>query len=140
MFWQVKRSRLPSSLLRAQERVLRAYLEDELHLRTRFADLPTLDAMVVGPGYGSPTGSLVVADDLAPARRIYLYLHVVAHSELGELRPIRALFESKAANADLAHHAAAELTRKLWQMSLQSDACLPTAKVFPLSLRLQRRH
>lgn len=132
-----EKSTLPSSFLRTQERALRRYIEEELRLRTRFAELPTLEAMVVGPGYGSATGSLVLADDLAPARRVYVYLRLIAHAQLGEVKPFESLFEPKRP-LDAGYSRVDELTRALWwriSLAPEPEELLPAGGTFAFELR-----
>lgn len=111
--------RAESHTLRAEEERLRAHLEQRLRVRTRFAPLSDVRAMLLSPARDDRPKSLVVTSSASIAERIYLYVHVAAHIALGHHMPLVTIVEGTpgvgrhAADASR-HHEAEELARAMW--------------------------
>ena len=109
--------RAESNTLRAQEASLRGYLDERLGIRTRFAPLAGVRALLVsGPRPADPKG-LVLDSATTAAERIYLYVHLAAHVALRHNLPVMTIVEpvgaGPAADAHV-HRDAEELARAMW--------------------------
>ena len=112
-------ARAESGTLRAEEARLRAYLLDRLHIRTRFAPLPDVRAILVTAPADAAGLGLVVSNETTVAERIYLYVHLAAHVALGHHRPLDTIVEGVPGVVRLEHdshaHGEAErLARAMW--------------------------
>ena len=117
--------RAESNTLRAQEESLRGYLADRLGIRTRFAQLPGVRALLVsGPRPEHPKG-LVIDESLSAAERIYLYLHLAAHVALRHNVPVMTIVEPRGepATDGPVHRDAEDLARAMW-WGLTADSAL----------------
>jgi hypothetical protein len=112
------RPRAESHTLRAEEERLRAHLEQQLHVRTRFAPLADIRALLVSPDRADRPKSLVVSSQASVAERIYLYVHVAAHIALGHHLPLVTIVEGAPGLtrfSDASRHREAEdLARAIW--------------------------
>ncbi len=112
------RPRAESHTLRAEEERLRAHLEQQLRVRTRFAPLADVRALLVSPSRDDQPKSLVVSSSTSIAERIYLYVHVAAHIALGHHLPIVTIVEGAPGVtrfSDASRHREAEdLARAIW--------------------------
>jgi hypothetical protein len=112
------RPRAESHTLRAEEERLRAHLEQKLRVRTRFAPLADIRALLVSPDRGDRPKSLVVSSQASVAERIYLYVHVAAHIALGHNLPLVTIVEGAPGVtrfSDASRHREAEdLARAIW--------------------------
>ncbi len=122
--------RAESHTLLAEEARIRRELADRLGIRTRFAPLADVRALVVSPATAERTTSLVVASDAGAAERIYLYLHVAAHVTLGHHLPLVTIVESVPAVAlagddARAHDEAERLARAMWWGRRDGDLGAP---------------
>ena len=112
------RPRAESHTLRAEEERLRAHLEQQLRVRTRFAPLADVRALLVSPSRDDQPKSLIVSSSTSVAERIYLYVHVAAHIALGHHLPIVTIVEGSPGVtrfADASRHREAEdLARAIW--------------------------
>ncbi len=110
--------RAESHTLRAEEERLRAHLEEQLRVRTRFVPLADVRAMLVSPERDDRPKSLVVTSSASIAERIYLYVHVAAHIALGHHLPLVTIVEGTPGagrGADVSRHREAEeLARAIW--------------------------
>ena len=116
MATEVTIARAESNTLRSQEESLRGYLEQRLGIRTRFAELTDVRALLVsGPQQDQPKG-LVVDASLSAAERIYLYVHLAAHVALRHNVPVMTIVEPRGEPEHDArvHHDAEELARAMW--------------------------
>ena len=107
-----------SHTLRAEEERLRAHLEQQLRVRTRFAPLADVRALLVSPDRTDRPKSLVVSSQASVAERIYLYVHVAAHIALGHNLPLVTIVEGargvhRFSDASR-HREAEELARAIW--------------------------
>jgi hypothetical protein len=107
-----------SHTLRAEEERLRAHLEQQLRVRTRFAPLADVRALLVSPARDDRPKSLVVSSSTSVAERIYLYVHVAAHIALGHHLPLVTIVEgvpgvTRFTDASR-HREAEELARAIW--------------------------
>ena len=112
------RPRAESHTLRAEEERLRAHLEQKLRVRTRFAPLADVRALLVSPDREDRPKSLVVSSQASVAERIYLYVHVAAHIALGHHLPLVTIVEgvpgmTRSSDASR-HREAEELARAIW--------------------------
>jgi hypothetical protein len=118
MATEMTRPRAESHTLRAEEERLRAHLEQELHVRTRFAPLSDVRALLVSPDRDDRAKSLVVSSVTSTAERIYLYVHVAAHIALGHHLPLVTIVEGAPGIARFSdasrHREAEELARAIW--------------------------
>ena len=110
--------RAESHTLLLEEERLRRHLSDRLAVRTRFASLPDVRALLVSPADDGPK-SLVVASDASAAERVYLYVHVAAHVALGHHHPLATIVEGAPGIARLdddahRHSEAEQLARAMW--------------------------
>jgi hypothetical protein len=112
------RPRAESHTLRAEEERLRAHLEQQLRVRTRFAPLADVRALLVSPDRDDRPKSLVVSSSTSIAERIYLYVHVAAHIALGHHLPLVTIVEGAPGVtrfSDASRHLEAEeLARAIW--------------------------
>jgi hypothetical protein len=112
------RPRAESHTLRAEEERLRTHLEQQLRVRTRFAPLADVRALLVSPDRGDLPKSLVVSSSTSVAERIYLYVHVAAHIALGHHLPLVTIVEGAPGVtrfSDASRHREAEdLARAIW--------------------------
>lgn len=112
------RPRAESHTLRAEEERLRAHLEQKLRVRTRFAPLADVRAMLVSPDRQDRPKSLVVSSQASVAERIYLYVHVAAHIALGHNLPLVTIVEGAHGATRFSdasrHREAEELARAIW--------------------------
>lgn len=112
------RPRAESHTLRAEEERLRAHLEQQLRVRTRFAPLADVRALLVSPHRDDRPKSLVVSSQASVAERIYLYVHVAAHIALGHHLPLVTIVEGTHGVARFSdasrHREAEELARAIW--------------------------
>ena len=112
------RPRAESPTLRAEEERLRAHLEQQLRVRTRFAPLADVRALLVSPDRADRPKSLVVSSQASVAERIYLYVHVAAHIALGHNLPLVTIVEGVPGVTrfyDASRHREAEaLARAIW--------------------------
>jgi hypothetical protein len=112
-------ARAESGTLRTEEARLRAYLLDRLHIRTRFAPLPDVRAILVTAPADDAGLGLIVSNETTVAERIYLYVHLAAHVALGHHRPLDTIVEGVPGAVRLEHdthaHGEAErLARAMW--------------------------
>jgi hypothetical protein len=111
-------ARAESHTLRAEEERLRAHLEQQLRVRTRFAPLADVRALLVSPDRDDRPKSLVVSSSTSIAERIYLYVHVAAHIALGHNLPLVTIVEGAPGVtrfSDASRHLEAEeLARAIW--------------------------
>ena len=112
------RPRAESHTLRAEEERLREHLEQKLRVRTRFAPLADVRALLVSPDREDRPKSLVVSSQASVAERIYLYVHVAAHIALGHHLPLVTIVEGVPGvtrSSDASRHREAEdLARAIW--------------------------
>jgi hypothetical protein len=112
------RPRAESHTLRAEEERLRAHLEQQLRVYTRFAPLADVRALLLSPDRGERPKSLVVSSSTSVAERIYLYVHVAAHIALGHHLPLVTIVEGAPGVtrfSDASRHREAEdLARAIW--------------------------
>ncbi|MEO8633210.1 MAG: hypothetical protein ABI466_07605 [Chloroflexota bacterium] len=112
------RPRAESHTLRAEEERLRAHLEQQLRVRTRFAPLADVRALLVSPDRADRPRSLVVSSSTSAAERIYLYVHVAAHIALGHNLPLVTIVEGAPGVTRFSdasrHREAEELARAIW--------------------------
>src|SRR5438477_7895035 len=106
-----------SNTLRSEEERLREMLAQRLGIRTRFASLPGIRALLVSPiAAGLPKG-LVVDRSANAAERISLYVHLAAHIALKHDLPLVTIVESRSdvTSGDAnAHRDADQLARAMW--------------------------
>lgn len=117
--------RAESNTLRAQEESLRGYLADRLGIRTRFAQLPGVRALLVSGARPEHPKGLVIDASLTAAERIYLYVHLAAHVALRHNVPVMTIVEARGEpTSDVpVHRDAEELARAMW-WGLTSDSAL----------------
>jgi hypothetical protein len=112
------RPRAESHTLRAEEERLRGHLERQLGVRTRFAPLADVRALLVSPDRADGPKSLVVSSSASIAERIYLYVHVAAHVALGHHLPLVTIVEGARGVTRFTdasrHREAEELARAIW--------------------------
>lgn len=102
-----------SFTLLAEEERLRAHLATR-GVRTRMARLSDVRALLVpSPHAGGPKG-LIVDCGTSAAERIYLYVHLAAHLELGHHAPLSTIVEPVRPAADARHEEAEALARRMW--------------------------
>ncbi len=108
--------RAESNTLRAQEESLRGYLAERLGIRTRFAQLPGVRALLVSGARPEHPKGLVVDASLTAAERIYLYVHLAAHVALRHNVPVMTIVEARGEpTSDVSvHRDAEELARAMW--------------------------
>jgi hypothetical protein len=111
--------RAESGTLRSEETRIRAYIERRFGIRTRFAPLADVRAILVSAPDDGAVKGLVVSTETTIAERIYLYLHLAAHLALGHHRPLATIVEGVPGLARLevdshAHGEAERLARAMW--------------------------
>jgi len=109
--------RAESHTLRAEEERLRRHLEEQLRVRTHFAPLADVRAMLVSAERDDRPKSLVVSSSASVAERIYLYVHVAAHIALGHHLPLVTIVEGAPGvgrSETSRHREAEELARAIW--------------------------
>ena len=109
--------RAESHTLRAEEERLRRHLEEQLRVRTHFAPLADVRAMLVSAEHDDRPKSLVVSSSASIAERIYLYVHVAAHIALGHHLPLVTIVEGAPGvgrSETSRHREAEELARAIW--------------------------
>lgn len=86
-------ARAESNTLRAQEESLRGYLDERLGIRTRFAPLTGVRALLVSGARPADPKGLVLDTSTTAAERIYLYVHLAAHVALRHNVPVMTIVE-----------------------------------------------
>ena len=136
------RPRAESHTLRAEEERLRAHLEHQLRVQTRFAPLADVRALLVSPDRADRPKSLVVSSQASVAERIYLYVHVAAHIALGHNLPLVTIVEGVpgvARFSDAARHREAEeLARAIWWGQTDTGGLLGAPALVQRSVMLRR--
>ncbi len=136
------RPRAESHTLRAEEERLRAHLERQLRVRTRFAPLADVRALLVSPSRDDRPKSLVVSSQASIAERIYLYVHVAAHIALGHHLPLVTIVEGAPGVtrfSDASRHREAEdLARAIWWGQTDKDGLLGAPAFVRRSTLLRR--
>jgi len=136
------RPRAESHTLRAEEERLRAHLEQQLRVRTRFAPLADVRALLVSPDRADRPKSLVVSSQASVAERIYLYVHVAAHIALGHNLPLVTIVEgvpgvTRFSDASR-HREAEELARAIWWGQTDRGGLLGAPALVQRSAMLRR--
>jgi hypothetical protein len=136
------RPRAESHTLRAEEERLRAHLEQQLRVRTRFAPLADVRALLVSPDRPDRPKSLVVSSQASVAERIYLYVHVAAHIALGHNLPLVTIVEGaqgvhRFSDASR-HREAEELARAIWWGQTDKGGLLGAPSLVQQSALLRR--
>jgi len=136
------RPRAESHTLRAEEARLRAHLEQQLRVRTRFAPLSDVRALLVSPERADRPKSLVVSSEASVAERIYLYVHVAAHIALGHNLPLVTIVEgvpgvTRFTDASR-HREAEELARAIWWGQTDKGGLLGAPALVQRSAMLRR--
>jgi hypothetical protein len=136
------RPRAESHTLRAEEERLRAHLEQQLRVRTRFAPLSDVRALLVSPDRADRPKSLVVSSEASVAERIYLYVHVAAHIALGHNLPLVTIVEGVPGVTrftDASRHREAEdLARAIWWGQTDKGGLLGAPALVQRSAMLRR--
>jgi hypothetical protein len=136
------RPRAESHTLRAEEERLRTHLEQQLRVRTRFAPLADIRALLVSPDRGDRPKSLVVSSSTSAAERIYLYVHVAAHIALGHNLPLVTIVEGAPGVTRFAdasrHREAEELARAIWWGQTDKGGLLGAPALVQQSAMLRR--
>ena len=136
------RPRAESHTLRAEEERLRTHLEQTLRVRTRFAPLADVRALLVSPDREDRPKSLVVSSQASVAERIYLYVHVAAHIALGHHLPLVTIVEGTpglARSSDASRHREAEeLARAIWWGQSDKGGLLGAPALVQRSAMLRR--
>jgi hypothetical protein len=136
------RPRAESHTLRAEEERLRTHLEQQLRVRTRFAPLADVRALLVSPDRGDRPKSLVVSSSTSAAERIYLYVHVAAHIALGHNLPLVTIVEGAPGVTRFAdasrHREAEELARAIWWGQTDKGGLLGAPALVQQSAMLRR--
>jgi hypothetical protein len=136
------RPRAESHTLRTEEERLRAHLEQQLHVRTRFAPLSDVRALLVSPDRADRPKSLVVSSEASVAERIYLYVHVAAHIALGHNLPLVTIVEGVPGVTrftDASRHREAEdLARAIWWGQTDKGGLLGAPALVQRSAMLRR--
>ena len=136
------RPRAESHTLRAEEQRLRTHLEQKLRVRTRFAPLADVRALLVSPDREDRPKSLVVSSQASVAERIYLYVHVAAHIALGHHLPLVTIVEGTpglARSSDAScHREAEELARAIWWGQTDKGGLLGAPALVQRSAMLRR--
>ncbi len=121
--------RAESHTLLVEEERLRGHLEADLGVRTRFAPMPDVRALLVSPAASDGAKALVVASDASAAERIYLYVHVAAHMALGHHLPLVTIVEGTPGLSRIGdarrHHEAEQLARAMWWGRSDGDLGAP---------------
>jgi len=136
------RPRAESHTLRAEEERLRTHLERQLRVRTRFAPLADVRALLVSPDRGERPKSLVISSSTSVAERIYLYVHVAAHIALGHHLPLVTIVEGAPGVtrfSDASRHREAEdLARAIWWGQTDKGGLLGAPALVQQSALLRR--
>ena len=136
------RPRAESHTLRAEEERLRNHLEQQLRVRTRFAPLADVRALLLSPDRGDLPKSLVVSSSTSVAERIYLYVHVAAHIALGHHLPLVTIVEGAPGVtrfSDASRHREAEdLARAIWWGQADKGGLLGAPALVQQSAMLRR--
>ena len=136
------RPRAESHTLRAEEERLRAHLEQRLRVRTRFAPLADVRALLVSPDQADRPKSLVVSSSTSVAERIYLYVHVAAHIALGHNLPLVTIVEGTPGVTRFSdasgHREAEELARAIWWGQTDKGGLLGAPALVQQSAMLRR--
>ena len=136
------RPRAESHTLRAEEERLRAHLEQQLRVRTRFAPLSDVRALLVSPDRADRPKSLVVSSEASVAERIYLYVHVAAHIALGHNLPLVTIVEGVPGMTRFSdasrHREAEELARAIWWGQTDKGGLLGAPALVQRSAMLRR--
>ena len=136
------RPRAESHTLRAEEQRLRTHLEQKLRVRTRFAPLADVRALLVSPDREDRPKSLVVSSQASVAERIYLYVHVAAHIALGHHLPLVTIVEGTPGHARSSdasrHREAEELARAIWWGQTDKGGLLGAPALVQRSAMLRR--
>jgi hypothetical protein len=136
------RPRAESHTLRAEEERLRAHLEQKLRVRTRFAPLADVRALLVSPAREDRPKSLVVSSEASIAERIYLYVHVAAHIALGHHLPLVTIVEGAPGLTRFSdasrHREAEELARAIWWGQTDKGGLLGAPALVQRSAMLRR--
>jgi len=134
--------RAESRTLRAEEERLRAHLERQLRVRTRFTPLADVRALLVSPDRDDRPKSLVVSSSTSVAERIYLYVHVAAHITLGHHLPLVTIVEGAPGVtrfSDASRHREAEdLARAIWWGQTDKGGLLGAPALVQQSAMLRR--
>jgi hypothetical protein len=134
--------RAESHTLRAEEERLRTHLEEQLRVRTRFAPLADVRALLVSPDRGDQPKSLVVSSQASVAERIYLYVHGAAHIALGHHLPLVTIVEGAPGVtrfSDASRHREAEdLARAIWWGQTDKGGLLGAPALVQQSAMLRR--
>lgn len=122
--------RAESHTLLLEEERLRRHLDERLGVRTRFAPLADVRALLVSARTDDRPKSLVVASDASAAERIYLYVHCAAHLALGHHLPLVTIVEGPPGisrlDADAHRHREAEqIARAMWWGGRDGDLAAP---------------
>jgi hypothetical protein len=136
------RPRAESHTLRAEEERLRAHLETQLRVRTRFAPLADVRALLVSPDREDRPKSLLVSSQASVAERIYLYVHVAAHIALGHHLPLVTIVEGTPGVTRFSdasrHREAEELARAIWWGQTDKGGLLGAPALVQRSAMLRR--
>jgi hypothetical protein len=136
------RPRAESHTLRAEEERLRTHLEQKLRVRTRFAPLADVRALLVSPDREDRPKSLVVSSQASVTERIYLYVHVAAHIALGHHLPLVTIVEGAPGlvrSSDASRHREAEeLARAIWWGQADKGGLLGAPALVQRSAMLRR--
>jgi hypothetical protein len=136
------RPRAESHTLRTEEERLRAHLEQKLRVRTRFAPLADVRALLVSPAREDRPKSLVVSSEASIAERIYLYVHVAAHIALGHHLPLVTIVEGAPGLTRFSdasrHREAEELARAMWWGQTDKGGLLGAPALVQRSAMLRR--
>lgn len=108
-----------SHTLVSQEERLRQHLAERYAVRTRFAPMDDVRALLVSPATAEGEKGLVVAADSGAAERIYLYVHVAAHIALQHNLPLVTIVEcppgvTRLGDDARTHLEAERLARAIW--------------------------
>jgi len=106
--------RAESNTLRTFEERLRSYLDERLQVRTRFAPLGNIRALLVSPADRDRAKGLVIDERATAAERVYLYVHLAAHMALGHNIPLVTIVESDDSADEMRHELAERLARSIF--------------------------
>jgi hypothetical protein len=124
--------RAESRTLLTFEGRLRAYLDERLQVRTRFASLGATRALLVSPADRERAKALVIDERATAAERVYIYVHVAAHIALGHNIPLVTIVESDEAEPqdEMKHELAERLARSMWWRGADAEvaALLPAVR------------
>ena len=119
-----------SHTLVSQEERLRRHLADRFSVRTRFASMTDVRALLVSASTADAEKSLVIAGDAGAAERIYLYVHVAAHIALQHNVPLVTIVEgppgvTRLGDDSHTHLEAERLARAMWWAPDAADLGAP---------------